>query len=397
MNGFLMRLGVILEPIQWLSNEKYVLAIVIIVQLWLSLGTSFLAFIAGLQTIDRSLVEAGTVDGIKNRWQELWYITLPSMRPQLMFGAVMQITASFAVAEISIALAGFPSVNYAAHTVVTHLMDFGTIRLMLFALLALFGSFMVLPLIYTVNNAFKPLDELFIFPPRFWVNNPTMENFSDLINLMGNSWVPLSRYIANTLLITLLGTAGHILLASAAAYPLAKYRFPGSNVLFTIVILSLMFSPHVTAIPNYMVMSWLGWINTHASIIVPSLAFSLGLFLMKQFMEQIPDALLEAAKIDGANEYRIFWSIVMPNVKPAWLTLMILQFPALWGTDGGSFIYSENLKTLHYALSQIIQGGIARAGVGAAVALLLMIVPITLFIISQSSVMQTMATSGMKE
>lgn len=128
MNGFLMRLGVILEPVQWLANEKYVLAIVIIVQLWLSLGTSFLAFIAGLQTIDRSLVEAGTVDGIKNRWQELWYITLPSMRPQLMFGAVMQITASFAVAEISIALAGFPSVNYAAHTVVTHLMDFGTIR-----------------------------------------------------------------------------------------------------------------------------------------------------------------------------------------------------------------------------------------------------------------------------
>jgi multiple sugar transport system permease protein len=128
MNGFLMRLGVILEPIQWLSNEKYVLGIVILVQLWLSLGTSFLAFIAGLQTIDRSLVEAGTVDGIKNRWQELWYITLPSMRPQLMFGAVMQITASFAVAEISIALAGFPSVNYAAHTVVTHLMDFGTIR-----------------------------------------------------------------------------------------------------------------------------------------------------------------------------------------------------------------------------------------------------------------------------
>jgi ABC-type glycerol-3-phosphate transport system permease component len=168
-------------------------------------------------------------------------------------------------------------------------------------------------------------------------------------------------------------------------------------VLFTIVVLSLMFSAQVTAIPNYMVMSWLGWINTHASIIVPSLSFSLGLFLMKQFMEQIPDALLEAAKIDGASEYRIFWTIVMPNVKPAWLTLMILQFPMLWGSDGGNFIYSENLKTLHYALGQIVQGGIARAGVGAAVALLLMVVPITLFIISQSSVIQTMATSGMKE
>ncbi|WP_212984614.1 carbohydrate ABC transporter permease [Paenibacillus cineris] len=272
-----------------------------------------------------------------------------------------------------------------------------TVSFMLFAFLAVFGAFMALPLIYAVNNAFKPLNELFLFPPRFFVNNPTMDNFYDLVALMGNSWVPLSRYIVNTLFITIVGTVGHILLSSAAAYPLAKYRFPGSRILFSIVVMSLMFSGHVTAIPNYMVMSWLGWINTHASIVVPSLAFPLGLFLMKQFMEQIPDALLEAAKIDGANEYRIYWTIVMPNVKPAWLTLMILQFPMLWGSDGGNFIYSENLKTLHYALGQITAGGIARAGVGAAVALILMVVPITLFIISQSNVLQTMATSGMKE
>jgi multiple sugar transport system permease protein len=128
LNGFLMKVGFILEPIQWLKDEQYILAVVIIVQLWLSLGTSFLAFIAGLQNIDRTLIEAGAVDGIKNRWQELWFIILPSMRPQLLFGAVLQITMSFAVAEISMALAGFPSVNYAAHTVVTHLIDFGTIR-----------------------------------------------------------------------------------------------------------------------------------------------------------------------------------------------------------------------------------------------------------------------------
>lgn len=128
LNGFLIKFGFILEPIQWLTNEKYILMIVMIVQLWLSLGTSFLAFIAGLQTIDRTLIEAGVVDGIKNRWQELWFITLPSMRPQLLFGAVLQITGSLAVADITIALAGFPSVNYAAHTIVTHLMDYGTIR-----------------------------------------------------------------------------------------------------------------------------------------------------------------------------------------------------------------------------------------------------------------------------
>ncbi|MGO4109775.1 carbohydrate ABC transporter permease [Paenibacillus sp. YAF4_2] len=272
-----------------------------------------------------------------------------------------------------------------------------TVSFLLFLLLAVFGLFMAIPLVYAVNNAFKPLDELFIFPPRIMVNNPTLDNFFDLFALMGNSWVPLSRYIANTLVITLAGTFGHILLASAAAYPLAKHKFPGSQMIFSTVVLSLMFSGTVTAIPNYMMMSWLGWINTHLSIIIPSLAFPLGLFLMKQFMEQIPDALVEAAKIDGASEYRIYWQIVMPNVKPAWLTLMILQFPMLWGSDGGNFIYSENLKTLHYALGQISLGGIARAGVGAAVALILMVVPITLFIISQSSVIQTMATSGMKE
>lgn len=127
-NGLLIKWGFLLEPIQWLKTEAYIMPILILVRLWLSLGTGFLAFIAGLQTVDRTLYEAGAVDGIKNRWQELWYITLPSMRPQLMFGAVIQLTTSFAVADVSIALAGFPSVNYAAETVVTHLIDFGTTR-----------------------------------------------------------------------------------------------------------------------------------------------------------------------------------------------------------------------------------------------------------------------------
>ncbi len=127
-NGLLIEWGIILEPIQWLKTEMYILAIIILVQLWLSLGTGFLAFIAGLQTVDKTLYEAGAVDGIRNRWQELWFITLPSMKPQLMFGAVIQITIAFAVADVSIHLAGFPSVNYAAETIVTHLMDFGTIR-----------------------------------------------------------------------------------------------------------------------------------------------------------------------------------------------------------------------------------------------------------------------------
>ena len=271
----------------------------------------------------------------------------------------------------------------------------GTFTLFLF--LAVFGAFMALPLVFAINAAFKPLDEIFLFPPRLFVRNPTLDNFIDLVELLGNSWVPFTRYIFNTVFITGMGVVGHVIFASAAAYPLAKHKFPGRTVLFQIVVLSLMFSPAVTSIPNYMVMSWLGFVDTYWAVILPAFAYSLGLYLMKQFMEQIPDALLEAAKIDGASEYRIFWSIVMPNVKPAWLTLIILVFQILWGTDGNGFIYSEQLKTLHFASNQILQGGIARAGVGAAVALILMSVPITIFIFSQSRIIETMATSGMKD
>ncbi|WP_274361296.1 carbohydrate ABC transporter permease [Paenibacillus thermotolerans] len=267
----------------------------------------------------------------------------------------------------------------------------------MFAFLAFVGAFMALPLVYAINAAFKPLDEIFLFPPTLFVRNPTLSNFADLMTLLGNSWVPFSRYIFNTVFITGMGILGHVTLASAAAFPLAKHHFPGKKIMFTTVVLSLMFTPAVTAIPNYMIMSWLGFIDTYWAVIVPAFAFPLGLYLMKQFMEQIPDALLEAAKIDGASEYRIFWQVVMPNVKPAWLTLIILLFQLLWGTDGNGFIYSEQLKTLHFASNQIIQGGIARAGVGAAVALILMSVPITLFIFSQSRIIETMATSGMKD
>ncbi|MGG1633164.1 ABC transporter permease [Paenibacillus sp. FSL A5-0031] len=267
----------------------------------------------------------------------------------------------------------------------------------LFVLLTAFGAFMIVPLIYAINNAFKPLDEIFMFPPTLFVRNPTMNNFIDLFALLGNSWVPFSRYIFNTVFITGMGIIGHVLLASAAAYPLAKHKFPGKSFMFSIVVLSLMFTPAVTAIPNYMIMSWLGLIDTYWAVIIPAFAYSLGLYLMKQFMEQIPDVLLEAAKIDGASEYRIFWTIVMPNVKPAWLTLIILLFQILWGSDGNGFIYSEQLKSLHFAANQVVAGGIARAGAAAAVALILMSVPITLFVFSQSRIIETMATSGMKD
>ena len=232
----------------------------------------------------------------------------------------------------------------------------------LFIFMGICGVFMALPLMMVVNNALKPLDELFRYPPMIFVRNPSFDNFSDLFVLMSNSWVPLSRYIFNTIIITGTGTIGHVICASLAAYPLAKHDFPGKNILFKIVVLSLMFSYTVTQIPNYMIISWLGINNTYLAVILPPFAFGLGLYLMKQFIEQIPDSLIESAKLDGASEYKIYWSIIMPNVKPAWLTLAVLQFQQMWGNTGSTFLRSEELKPLQFSLQQIVNGGPARQG-----------------------------------
>ncbi len=264
-------------------------------------------------------------------------------------------------------------------------------------ILVVMGLFMALPLVLAVSNSLKPLEELYIFPPRFLVSNPTLDNFHDVFVLMSQSWVPFSRYIFNTVFITITGTVGHLLVASLCAFALAKHKFPGRNLIFWIIVTALMFSTQVTAIPNYLIMSKIGWLDTYLSLIIPAIAKPLGLFLMKQFMEQIPDSLLEAARIDGAKETTVFLRIAMPQVKPAWLTLIIFCFQDLWNLQGSNYIYSEELKTLPYALSQISAAGISRAGATAAVAVIMMIVPITIFVISQSNIIETMASSGIKE
>lgn len=266
----------------------------------------------------------------------------------------------------------------------------------LLLVLLVFATFSLYPLVLIASNAFKPLDELFLFPPKLFPRNLTLRNFRDLSNLMADSWIPFSRYFFNTIFITVIGTAGHVIIASMAAYPLAKYNFPGKKILFGLVIYSLMFAPQVTAIPHYIILSRLGFIDSHAAIILPAIAASLGLYLMKQFMEQVPMELIESAKIDGASEYRIFFQIVMPLVKPAWLTLIILLFQNLWITDGGSLIFSEELKPISYALIQVASGSIERSGTIAAVSFIMMIVPITFFIFSQSKIVETFSHSGMK-
>lgn len=271
----------------------------------------------------------------------------------------------------------------------------GDIFLYLFLLLV--ALVMAFPLIYAVSSALKPLDELFKFPPKILPQNPTFDNFSDLFVTMGKSWVTFSRYLFNTVFITFVGTVGHLVIASMGAFVLAKYDFPGNQAFFKLVTVAMMFTGYVTQIPNYLILNKLGWIDTYWSIIIPGFASPMGLFLMKQFMEGLPTSLIEAAKIDGASEWRVFSGIVMPNVKPAWMTLIIFSVQGLWNNKAATFIYSEEKKTLVYAMQQIQSGGIARTGQGAAVLVVLMIVPIAIFIFSESQILETMASSGLKD
>ncbi len=265
-------------------------------------------------------------------------------------------------------------------------------------LLITFGLFMFLPMVYAISQSLKPLDELWMFPPRFFVRNPNFKNFSELFRLMSESWVPFSRYIFNTALVSVAGTFGHLFLASMAAYAMTKIKFPGRKGMFQIVYYSLMFHATVSAISNFIIMSFLGWIDTYWSLIVPAFGSTLGFYLMRQFMDStVPESVLESARLDGAKELRIYWQIVMPMVKPAWLTLIVYCFQGLWNSGTSIYIYSEELKTFNYAIQQILAGGIVRSGASAAATVIMMLVPISVFVVTQSNIIETMASSGMKD
>ena len=264
--------------------------------------------------------------------------------------------------------------------------------------LTILGAFMFLPMVYAISQAFKPLDELWMYPPRFFVRQPTLKNFSDLFTLMNDSWVPFSRYIFNTVFTTVMGTFGHLFIASMCAYSLAKIKFPGRNFIFKTIRSSLMFSSTVGGITSFMIMTALHLVDSYLAIIIPAWGATLGLYLMKQHMDStVPDTVLESARLDGASEVRTYWTIAMPMVKPAWLTLIIFSFQGLWNQGSSIYIYSEQLKSINYAIGQIMAGGIKRAGASSASGVLMMLVPITVFVISQSNIIETMGSSGMKD
>jgi ABC-type glycerol-3-phosphate transport system permease component len=271
-----------------------------------------------------------------------------------------------------------------------------------YLLMILLVAFTALPLVYVASTAFKPLDELYLFPPRFFVRHPTARNFADLMTSLSSSVVPFSRYLVNSVVITAAVVVATVIVSSMAAYSIVKFRPPGSRALFSLAIAALMFSSHVTEIPRYMVVNAMGLINTTAALVLPRIAVAYNLFLMKQFTEQIPDELLESARMDGAGEWTVYWRIVMPSLRPAWATLVVFAFVSSWNDYFSPLIYitSQAMQTMPLAL-QTIAGGpaaasIGRAGAVAAATLLMVLPTVVLFTLMQRMVMETMLHSGIK-
>ncbi len=268
----------------------------------------------------------------------------------------------------------------------------------IFAFLILLGAFMIFPIYYSIVQSLKPVEELFVFPPKLYVLNPTSRNFSDMFKVAASMWVPFSRYVFNSVFTTVVICICNLFVCCCGAFVLAKCKFPGSKTINTIIVTALLFQSNATWIMSFLVMAKMHMIDTYWCLILPNIATAMGLFLMRQSMSTIHDSMVEAAKVDGAGLFRICWQIVVPNQKPAIMTLIIFAFQGAWNlTTGGSMIYSEELKTLPTIAQQIAQIGLARQGVTFASAVLLLIPPLVVFLIAQGNVMETMANSGIKD
>jgi len=270
--------------------------------------------------------------------------------------------------------------------------------IVVYSLMGLLVVFMALPLIYLVSTAFKPVDELFLFPPTFLVNRPTGENFVRLFRSVGYGEIPITRYMFNSLFSTIANVAGTVMICSMGAYSLEKLRMPGYKFLFRVVVVGLMFVPAIAQIPTYIVMSQTNMLNTYWALIIPSMAKPMYLFLIKQFMSQFPDSVLESARMDGAGELSVFFRIVMPVVRPAWATVIVFAFIENWNNSGSSVMYitEQVMKTLPYALGSIGGGQVAAMGVAAAASLLTTAPTIIIYLLMQRQVINTMAHAGIK-
>ncbi|MBQ6252772.1 carbohydrate ABC transporter permease [Ruminococcus sp.] len=267
----------------------------------------------------------------------------------------------------------------------------------IFLFLALLGLFMFLPIYLTVIMSIKPVEELFVFPPKLYAVRPTLDNFRDMFRVLHQNRVPFSRYVFNSIFVTVTVTVLQCVFSSMAAFVLAKCRFPGSKFINGVIVVALLYQSSVIYIMQYIVMAKLHMIDTYMALIFPAIASPMGLFLMRQSISQVPDSMIEAAKVDGAGLFRICWQIVIPNQKPALMTLIIFAFQGAWNIQTGSVVFREQYKTLPTVVTQAASSGLARAGVAMAAAVFLLIPPIVIFMLAQRQVIETMAHSGIKE
>jgi ABC-type glycerol-3-phosphate transport system permease component len=271
----------------------------------------------------------------------------------------------------------------------------GTFFFFLFIFMA--GTISVLPLIYSICTSLKPLDELLVFPPRFFVHNPTLQNYKVLPELLSNLKVPITRYMFNSLFTTIVGTFLNIIFSTMTAFVLSKSKLKCKKLLFIVVQFSLMFSAYTLEIPRYLIYNGMGIMDSYWMYILPSIPSATSVFLMKQYMDgYIPNELIESAEIDGASFWRTYWQIIIPMVKPAFLTIALFAFRDIWAMQPSGTIFSEELKTLPMIVNQITAGGIARSGSAMAVSVILMIPPIIVYFCTQSNVMETMNSAGIK-
>ncbi|MGN7360388.1 carbohydrate ABC transporter permease [Paenibacillus sp. SAF-054] len=271
----------------------------------------------------------------------------------------------------------------------------------LIAVLTIAGVFMLLPLVFIFSHSLKPYHELFIYPPTFIVQEPTLSNFYELFQITQGSVVPVSRYLFNSFITTVLAVVGVAVISALCAYPMAKHKFPGHKLLLGIILLTLMFAPETVQIPRYLVAVNIGIMNTYWGHLLPLLASPVGVFLLKQFMDQIPNEMLEAARMDGAREWYVFARIAIPMTMPAVATVCILTFQLAWGNVETStlFMQDESMKTFPFFLSTLTSGlanSVARQGAAAAAALILFIPNLIIFLLLQRKVIATMAHSGIK-
>jgi len=269
-----------------------------------------------------------------------------------------------------------------------------------FLILIPMAIIMILPIIFIFNHALKPLNELFAFPPRFFVIRPTLENFENLLSARQLGAMPMSRYFFNSIVVAGVVVVLNVLISTMAAYALSKKQFKLKKTMFEINTIALMFVPLAVAIPRYLIVGQLGLIDTFLVHIFPVLAMPVGLFLVKQFMDQIPNELVEAAKVDGATDYRIYWKIMLPMVRPAIATVAILTFQTVWNSTETSefYVHTESLRTFSFFMETLQNDNntVAGAGMVAAGTVLMFLPNLIIFIIMQSKVMDTMAHSGIK-